>query len=59
MARREADGDRYSDEKGRERMMNMLTCNAHGMSPRGAPSYPMHSAYGYVGYNPDATQDGQ
>ena len=41
-------------------MMNMLTRthNAHGMSPPGASSYPIHSAYGYGGYDPDATQDG-
>ena len=39
-------------------MMNMLTRNTHGMSPPGAPSYPMHSTYGYGGYDPDATQDG-
>ena len=27
----------------------MLTCNTHGiyMSPPGAPSYPVHSTYGY------------
>ena len=38
-------------------IVNMLTGNAHGMSPPGAPSKPMHSAYGYGGYDPDATQD--
>ena len=38
-------------------MINMLTRN-NGMLPSGAPSYPMHSTYGYCGYDPDATQDG-
>ena len=38
-------------------MINMLTRN-NGMLPSGAPSYPMHSTYGYGGYDPDATQDG-
>ena len=39
-------------------MMNMLTRNSRGMLPPVAPSYPMHSTYGYDGYDPDATQDG-
>ena len=39
-------------------MINMLTRNNHVMSPPGAPSYSMHSGYGYGGYDPDATQDG-
>ena len=39
-------------------MMNMLTCNTCVMLPPGAPSYSMHSGYGYGGYDPDATQDG-
>ena len=39
-------------------MMNMLTHNTHVMSPPGAPSYSVHSGYGYGGYDPDATQDG-
>ena len=39
-------------------MTNMLTRNSRGMLPPVAPSYPMHSTYGYDGYDPDATQDG-
>ena len=39
-------------------MMNMLTHSNQGMLPPGAPSYQMHSTYGYGGYDPDATQDG-
>ena len=39
-------------------MMSMLTRGGHGMLPPVAPSYPMHSTYGYDNYDPDATQDG-
>ena len=39
-------------------MMNMLTHSNQGMLPTGAPSYQMHSTYGYGGYDTDATQDG-
>ena len=39
-------------------MMNVLTHNTHVMSTPGAPSYSVHSGYGYGGYDSDAIQDG-
>ena len=41
---------RMEDREFQLQMMSMLTHNTHGMSPPGAPSYPMHSTYGYGNY---------
>ena len=49
---------RMEEREFQQQMMCMLTQNTHGMSPSGAPSYPMHFTCGYGDYDADTTQDG-
>ena len=69
MGRREANGARYSHEKGREKISapndEYVTRNTHGiMSPPDVLSYPMHMHMmhgiydGAPSYDADTTQDG-